>query len=89
MSTYQAASGAGAEGMAELENGIRQFVKGEEVTNEFFAYPLPFNVIPQVRPYIHRLVGPSVLCDVGGRLGVGDVVGRMGRGGELCIVVYC
>lgn len=48
MSTYQAASGAGAEGMAELENGIKQFVKGEKVTNEFFAYPLPFNVIPQV-----------------------------------------
>lgn len=49
MSTYQAASGAGAEGMAELEDGIRQFVKGEKVTNEFFAYPLPFNVIPQAR----------------------------------------
>lgn len=52
MSTYQAASGAGAEGMAELEHGIKQFVKGEKVTNEFFAYPLPFNVIPQVLTYL-------------------------------------
>lgn len=60
MSTYQAASGAGAEGMAELENGIKQFVKGEKVTNEFFAYPLPFNVIPQVR---------GSLCGVGGCVG--------------------
>ncbi len=60
MSTYQAASGAGAEGMAELEDGIRQFVKGEKVTNEFFAYPLPFNVIPQVRRSVGRwLIGKS------------------------------
>merc|ERR1719247_4047135 len=36
MSTYQAASGAGAEGMAELEEGAAQFVRGGEATNEVF-----------------------------------------------------
>lgn len=48
MSTYQAASGAGAEGMDELKTGIASFVKGQPIKNEFFAYPLPFNVIPHI-----------------------------------------
>jgi len=49
MSTYQAASGAGAEGMAELENGLATWVKDGEVPKpEFFAHQLPFNVIPQI-----------------------------------------
>merc|ERR1712072_1223492 len=49
MSTYQAASGAGAEGMAELEDGVRGFAKDGKVPSpEFFKYQLPFNVIPQI-----------------------------------------
>jgi len=49
MSTYQAASGAGAEGMAELENGLATWVKDGAVPKpEFFAHQLPFNVIPQI-----------------------------------------
>jgi len=48
MSTYQAASGAGAEGMDELKAGIASYVKGDKIKNEVFAYPLPFNVIPQI-----------------------------------------
>merc|ERR1719401_1489139 len=49
MSTYQAASGAGAEGMAELEAGIEAWVKEGEVPKpEVFAHQLPFNVIPQI-----------------------------------------
>eukprot|EP00931_Biecheleriopsis_adriatica_P088362 TRINITY_DN626_c1_g1_i1.p1 TRINITY_DN626_c1_g1~~TRINITY_DN626_c1_g1_i1.p1 ORF type:complete len:434 (-),score=122.37 TRINITY_DN626_c1_g1_i1:88-1389(-) len=49
MSTYQAASGAGAEGMAELENGLATWVKEGAVPKpEFFAHQLPFNVIPQI-----------------------------------------
>jgi len=49
MSTYQAASGAGAEGMAELENGLASWVKEGKVSKpEFFAHQLPFNVIPQI-----------------------------------------
>ena len=34
MSTYQAASGAGAQGMTELEEGTRSALKGEEHVNE-------------------------------------------------------
>jgi len=49
MSTYQAASGAGAEGMAELESGLSTWVKDGEVPKpEVFAHQLPFNVIPQI-----------------------------------------
>jgi len=49
MSTYQAASGAGAEGMAELEDGLKSWAQtGEVPMPEFFAHQLPFNVIPQI-----------------------------------------
>jgi len=49
MSTYQAASGAGAEGMQELEDGLATWVKEGAVPKpEFFAHQLPFNVIPQI-----------------------------------------
>lgn len=52
MSTYQAASGAGAPGMRELEEGAAQFVKGEKVTNSVFAHQLPFNVIPHIDKFL-------------------------------------
>jgi aspartate-semialdehyde dehydrogenase len=48
VSTYQAASGAGAAAMAELENQYRQALAGEQVEVEKFAYQLAFNMIPQV-----------------------------------------
>merc|ERR1712039_256312 len=49
MSTYQAASGAGAEGMAELESGLKAHVtEGQVPPPEVFAHQLPFNVIPQI-----------------------------------------
>jgi len=49
MSTYQAASGAGAEGMQELVDGLDAFSKTGQVSKpEFFAHQLPFNVIPQI-----------------------------------------
>merc|ERR1719287_472682 len=46
MSTYQAASGAGAPGMNELQAGAAAIAPGGEAKNEVFAHPLPFNVIP-------------------------------------------
>ena len=46
--TYQAASGAGAAAMAELEEQIRQIARGEQVTVEKFQYQLALNLIPQV-----------------------------------------
>eukprot|EP00614_Pseudopedinella_elastica_P005953 CAMPEP_0172596240 /NCGR_PEP_ID=MMETSP1068-20121228/16007_1 /TAXON_ID=35684 /ORGANISM="Pseudopedinella elastica, Strain CCMP716" /LENGTH=400 /DNA_ID=CAMNT_0013395185 /DNA_START=56 /DNA_END=1258 /DNA_ORIENTATION=- len=50
MSTYQAASGAGAPGMNELKDGVAAYAAGKDLTgtNKVFAYPLPFNLIPQI-----------------------------------------
>ncbi len=48
VSTYQAASGAGAQAMKELEEQYRQVMSGEEVKVEKFAYQLAYNVIPHI-----------------------------------------
>jgi len=48
ISTYQAASGAGAPGMQELKDGMESIVKGEPAVNKVFAHPLPYNLIPHI-----------------------------------------
>lgn len=48
VATYQAASGAGASGMEELEVQTRQLCKGEDPKIEKFSAQLAFNLIPQV-----------------------------------------
>ena len=48
VSTYQAASGAGAAAMQELYDQYRQVLNDEPVTVDKFAYQLAFNVIPQI-----------------------------------------
>lgn len=48
MATYQAASGAGAEGMEELLEGTRAKLDGKEPHHSVFAHPLPFNLIPHI-----------------------------------------
>lgn len=48
VSTYQAASGAGASGMQELANQIKQIVNKDEIDVEAFQYQLAMNLIPQV-----------------------------------------
>jgi len=48
VSTYQAASGAGAQAVKELQNQYRQLLNGEEPTVEKFAYQLAYNVIPHI-----------------------------------------
>jgi aspartate-semialdehyde dehydrogenase len=48
MATYQAASGAGQEGMDELLDGTKVYLDGGKAKNTIFAHPLPFNVIPQI-----------------------------------------
>ena len=48
VSTYQAASGAGAAAMDELYEQYRQVLANEPVTVEKFAYQLAFNLIPQI-----------------------------------------
>lgn len=48
VSTYQAASGAGAEGMQELKDGARAVLNEQTPQQKVFAYPLPFNLIPHI-----------------------------------------
>ncbi len=48
VATYQAASGAGAAAMQELEDQHRQLIAGEDPTVSKFAYQLAYNLIPQV-----------------------------------------
>lgn len=48
VATYQAASGAGARGMAELEAQTKAIAQGEEPEVSKFAYQLAYNVIPQI-----------------------------------------
>ena len=48
VATYQAASGAGAQGIAELEEQTRQIATGEEATVDKFAYQLAMNIIPHI-----------------------------------------
>jgi len=48
VSTYQATSGGGAPAMSELEEQTKNYLEGKEVANEKFAYPIPFNLIPQI-----------------------------------------
>ena len=48
VSSYQAASGAGAEGMSELIAGAGDYLAGRPVPHKVFAHPLAFNVVPQV-----------------------------------------
>ena len=47
-STYQAASGAGAPGLNELEDQIHASAKGETLTVEAFQHQLMYNLIPHI-----------------------------------------
>lgn len=47
-STYQAVSGAGVQGMVELEDQIQDYVNNKPLTNKAFAYQIAFNLIPQI-----------------------------------------
>jgi aspartate-semialdehyde dehydrogenase len=48
VSSYQAASGAGAEGMGELIEGAGDYLAGKPVAHKVFAHPLAFNVVPRI-----------------------------------------
>ena len=47
-STYQAVSGAGVAGMAELENQVKALQEGKNVDVKTFAYQIAYNLIPQI-----------------------------------------
>ncbi|CAM9333327.1 unnamed protein product [Discosporangium mesarthrocarpum] len=56
ISTYQAASGAGAPGMTELVEETKKYVTtGEMPANKIFAHPLPLNVIPHIDAFQENL----------------------------------
>ncbi len=48
VATYQAASGAGAQGIAELEQQVQDVAAGKEVTISKFPYQLAMNIIPHI-----------------------------------------
>jgi aspartate-semialdehyde dehydrogenase len=52
VATYQAASGAGAAGMDELFNQMKQVVNNEKVHIEKFKYQLATNLIPQIDVFL-------------------------------------
>ena len=47
-STYQAVSGAGAEGPVELMNEVEALAKGESYQPKVFPYQIAYNLIPQI-----------------------------------------
>jgi aspartate-semialdehyde dehydrogenase len=48
VSTYQATSGTGLQGIRDLEAGSRAHLSGEDYEYKAFAYPIAFNAIPQI-----------------------------------------
>lgn len=52
VATYQAASGAGAVAMQELENQYAELAAGKEPTVEKFAYQLAYNLIPHIDVFL-------------------------------------
>lgn len=52
IATYQAASGAGAKGIRELEEQIREIAEGKEATVAAFAYQLACNLIPHIDQFL-------------------------------------
>lgn len=52
VATYQAASGAGAQGMAELEQQVKDIAAGKQTTVEKFQYQLAMNIIPHIDVFL-------------------------------------
>ena len=52
VATYQAASGAGAQGIAELEEQVKELVDGKEPTVDKFQYQLAMNIIPHIDVFL-------------------------------------
>jgi aspartate-semialdehyde dehydrogenase len=46
--SYQAVSGAGVNGIAELEQEVRAWARGDAVTPSYFPHQIAFNVIPRI-----------------------------------------
>lgn len=51
-STYQATSGAGAQGPVELADQVRAIANGEEIKTSVFPYQIAENLIPQIGSFL-------------------------------------
>ncbi len=54
VATYQAASGAGAQGIAELEQQIKDVAAGNDVTVNKFPYQIAMNIIPHIDVFLEN-----------------------------------
>ncbi|WP_372947806.1 aspartate-semialdehyde dehydrogenase [Mariniphaga sp.] len=54
VATYQAASGAGAQGIAELEQQVKEIANGNEPTISKFPYQLAMNIIPHIDVFLEN-----------------------------------
>jgi aspartate-semialdehyde dehydrogenase len=54
VATYQAASGAGAQGIAELEQQVKEIASGSEPTISKFPYQLAMNIIPHIDVFLEN-----------------------------------
>lgn len=54
VATYQAASGAGAQGIAELEQQVQDIANGKEAKVEKFQYQLAMNIIPHIDVFLEN-----------------------------------
>lgn len=52
VSTYQAASGAGAKAMAELESQARAWAENKEIKVQHFKHQLLYNIIPHIDVFL-------------------------------------
>jgi len=53
-STYQAVSGSGAMGIAELKRQVGEINEGREVTREVYPHQIAFNVLPHVDVFLEN-----------------------------------
>lgn len=53
-SSYQAVSGAGAQGIGELKDQVNAIAGGKEIEKSVFAHQIAFNVIPQVDSFLEN-----------------------------------
>ena len=54
VATYQAASGAGAQGIAELEQQVKEIAAGNKPTISKFPYQLAMNIIPHIDVFLEN-----------------------------------
>jgi len=52
VSTYQAVSGSGQKAVDEMNNQIRQYISGEEITSQVYPNKIAFNALPHIGTFL-------------------------------------